>query len=86
MFRSIGTQFKKMESIMPIFAILFQPYRDEFAWDLGDVDLLFDFIFEKTWKKKVDIDEKFTKFFGEEMNKRDVKQILVRSDAEFRWV
>merc|ERR1712131_173216 len=32
---------------------------------------------------KVNMDEKFTKFFGEEMNKRDVKQILVRSDAEF---
>ena len=30
------------------------------------------------------MDEKFIKFFGEEMNKRDVKQILVRSDAEFR--
>ena len=41
-------------------------------------------IFLKTLKKKVDMDEKFTKFFGEEMNKRDVKQILVRSDAEFR--
>jgi len=45
---------------------------------------MFDFIFEKNSEKKVDMDEKFTKFFGEEMNKRDVKQILVRSDAEFR--
>ena len=45
---------------------------------------MFDFIFEKNSEKKVDMDEKFTKFFGEEMNKRDVKQILVRSDTEFR--
>ena len=72
---------------MPIFVISFQPYRNEFTRDLGEVDpyennvLLY---FKKTRKKKVDMDEKFTKFFGEEMNKRDVKQILVRSDAEFR--
>ena len=56
------------------------PY--EHPW--SRLDHRIQFYFLKTLEKKVDMDEKFTKFFGEEMNKRDVKQILVRSDAEFR--
>ena len=62
MFKSIGMQFKKMESITPIFAILFQLYRKEFTYgstryqvytvDWAILIILFDSIFEKLSKRR----------------------------------